>query len=252
MTEGKSLVVTMTHKATIANMNWAKRKERPPIVPGMPWISFILTPIAGGTFAPSVCSGGASTGTGCTDAWLTLIIYAYYPPVTLYLFSYVLSTWKSSQQKYWIQLAFLPQQFGDPMIIMGNLEQQIVDRFKVYWSWAEDGNVVVVAALIRRKPVARVMELLLRWRSESQTVRTSWPVSWSVKNTQHSPFGSHSMTANLQTISYLWMTPLNQHAFFENTLSFLFLYIHQNASTFSFKEKNKNRIMPGLPLFFSK
>lgn len=68
VTEAKSLVETMTPSAATANANWNKRRARPPGVPGMPWMSFILT--LGGFSAASV-RGGASTG--CTAGRLTNI-----------------------------------------------------------------------------------------------------------------------------------------------------------------------------------
>lgn len=69
VTEGKSLVVAMTHSDTAANANWKNRNTRPPRVPGMPWMSFIRA--LGAPLAASV-SGGASIG--CTAGWLTFIV----------------------------------------------------------------------------------------------------------------------------------------------------------------------------------
>lgn len=68
VTEVKSLVETMMQRDASANANWQNRNARPPLVPGMPWRSFILT--LWGLLAASV-SGGASTG--CTEGWLALI-----------------------------------------------------------------------------------------------------------------------------------------------------------------------------------
>lgn len=68
VTDGKSLVVAMTHSATAAKANWKNLNTRPPRVPGMPWMSFILA--LGAPLAASV-SGGASIG--CTAGWLTFI-----------------------------------------------------------------------------------------------------------------------------------------------------------------------------------
>ena len=59
----------MTRREMTAKMNWKRRKAKPPQVPGMPCMSFIL---ALGTFC-AVC-GGASTG--CTDGRLTFIAAA--------------------------------------------------------------------------------------------------------------------------------------------------------------------------------
>lgn len=72
VTEGKSLVVPMTQSARTAKANWENRRARPPGVPGMPWMSFIL-PLGIAPFAASV-TGGASTG--CTDGWITFIVYS--------------------------------------------------------------------------------------------------------------------------------------------------------------------------------
>lgn len=35
-TDGKSVVVAMTHREMRANANWKRRRKRPPAVPGMP------------------------------------------------------------------------------------------------------------------------------------------------------------------------------------------------------------------------
>lgn len=59
----------MTHRAPSPNANWRSRRVRPPGVPGIPWMSFILT-LCRFSGLPSV-SGGTSTG--CTAGRLTLI-----------------------------------------------------------------------------------------------------------------------------------------------------------------------------------
>lgn len=66
-TEGKSLEAAMTANAATANPNWKQRRARPPRVPGMPSMSFILTI---GASPPSVV--GVSS-TGWTDALLAFI-----------------------------------------------------------------------------------------------------------------------------------------------------------------------------------
>lgn len=61
MTEGKSEVVAMTERETRAKENWAKRKRKPPRVPGMPCVSFRVCLGIAIAIACSVM-GGASIG----------------------------------------------------------------------------------------------------------------------------------------------------------------------------------------------
>ena len=56
----------MTERATTAKPNWHIRKARLAGVPGMPWMSFILTL---GRRSQPLVSGGAPSK-GCTDGWL--------------------------------------------------------------------------------------------------------------------------------------------------------------------------------------
>lgn len=68
VTNPKLLVDSMTPSAATANPNWERRRARPPAVPGMPWISFILNL---GGFSAAFAGDGASTG--CTAGLLTNI-----------------------------------------------------------------------------------------------------------------------------------------------------------------------------------
>lgn len=67
-TEGKSREAAMTAKAATANPNWMQRRARPPRVPGMPSMSFILTM---GATSPTSVVGASSTG--WIDPWLVFI-----------------------------------------------------------------------------------------------------------------------------------------------------------------------------------
>lgn len=106
--ERKSLVVAITEMERTEKRSWKRRRMRPPVVPGMPCKSFILTP---GPLAAASVAGGASRG--CTEGRLMFIDVEGESllPIT-----------KLKISDHWLWYKYLIHQFG--WFCMKNLEEE--------------------------------------------------------------------------------------------------------------------------------